>query len=638
MTDKNFDPDMFGVLDSKFQPYIPNIDLISRPRLLGLLNDAMDRKFVLLRSPAGYGKSALLGQWYATLDKQQLYSSWLTLDASEKDEKQFLAYFVLALDWAGAPVDNLVTGARNGFEGRPISQVVGNIVLTMNKLDRKCVLVLEDYHVAECSSVNEIVMRLLREVTSNLCLIIDSRVLPELDVLSLIVSGDAIEIPASQLKLTEQETIELLEDCVDLKDAKKIHDQTEGWLVAVQLAKLQRKTRPDEKIDQLSKGHFVPSYLTKQVLSGLAEKEQAFLLNVSCLKRFNAEITSYISGEDDSFAIINQLKILSPLIVSLDLDGGWYRLHHLIAGYLQDLLFLNDPNRSRHVLLKASQWHSRNGNVVEAVSYAASAQAYDQCHQIIKDAGGWRVILNDGIGMLRAALREIPDDEITKNASSLMARAYLYCKDGEFFEARAALERAWHLETTKDKVLEIDRLVLESIISLYEDRRVETSEYKKLKQTYFDSGQLHALERSTMVVMYVVKAFAEGDLDLAESDLQTAFELMRESGSVLGLNYCYIHAAQIALYRGDMDLVHATVKRALEMAEENYGSDSGLKNLAVLLDYSVMAWLGIIKEDMLADFEQSLSQAMEFEGWTDIYMVCLDAFVMAAIRLSLIHI
>ena len=98
MTDENFDSDMFWVIDSKFQPYIPNIDLISRPRLLRLLDGAMDRKFVLLRAPAGYGKSALLGQWYATLDKQKLYFSWLTLDVSEKDEKQFLAYFVLALD------------------------------------------------------------------------------------------------------------------------------------------------------------------------------------------------------------------------------------------------------------------------------------------------------------------------------------------------------------------------------------------------------------------------------------------------------------------------------------------------------------------------------------------------------------
>ena len=626
------DSDLHWYLESKFQPHNPNIDLLARPRLLSLLDDALEKKLLLLRAPAGYGKSALLGQWFSTFDANEVYAAWLTLDAQEKDEKHFLTSMVLALDYAGVAVGNLLTGARNGFEGWLSSHVIRDLIVTFNTLDRKCVLVFEDYHISECPQINEIVMRMLREVTSNLCLVIDSRVLPELDALSLIVSGNAIEIPASQLKLTQSETVELLEGSINEKDAKRVFFQTEGWMMAVQLAKLQRKTRPQENIDQLSQGNFIPSYLTKQVLSGLAEKEQEFLLIVSFLKRFNVSIAAYISGNKDSLSIISELKSLSPLIVQLDLEGGWYRLHHLFASYLRELLALKDPSKPHDVLLKASHWHSQRGDLVQAVAYAAQAEAYDECHDIISRAGGWRIILTDGIGILRAALREIPSEEISKSPSSLIARAYLHSKDGEIPEARASLERAWHLQSVSNPDIEVNRLVVESMINLYEDRECPTKDFLDLKETYLDSGKLSALERATVIVGDVIYAIARSEFKQADSELQVALELMRESDSVLGLNYCYLHAAQIALYLGDMDLARATNKRALQMAEENFGSDSGLKNLAQLFDYSMMAWTGLIKEEMLHSFEEVLARAMEFDGWTEIYMLGLDAFVMAAVR------
>ena len=625
---------MSWLIESKLHPNTPNNELISRPRLLSLLDNALEKQLVLLRAPAGYGKSTLIGQWYATLDKETVLASWLTLDNSDSDVKQFLSYFILALHSAEIDVGDLITGARNGFEGWILSQVIQNTVTCVNAMDKKCVVVLEDYHNAESKEVNEIVMRLLREVSTQLCLVIDSRTLPELDALSLLVSGAAIEIPASQLKLTEDETVQIFGDSISANDAQNIFTQTEGWMMAVQLAKLERKTRPESAEKSVSQGHFIPLYLTQQVLSGLGDKEREVLLAVSVLRRFNSSLTAHITGQKESPRLIENLRVLSPLIVSLDTEGEWFRLHHLFASYLRELLAEKsaEPNEIR---LRASNWCEQQGDIAGAVRYAAEAKNFEECHRIIFEAGGWRIILVSGIGVLRAALRHFPLEQLENKASTLLAKAYLHCKDGEIPEARALLERAWYIEEEKSKDIEIDRLVVESMINIYEDRDAATPEFKRLKKRYMETSKLQPLEHATVAAGVTIEKIGEMRFEEASHALKVSTASMRECNSVLGLNYCYIHAAHIALLKGDVELAQASVSRALTMADENFGSDSGLKNIAELMRYSVKAWTGALPETELSSFERVLVQAMEYDGWPEVYLLGLDAFILSASRFHL---
>ena len=626
---------MLWINESKFQPHIPNTDLISRPRLTKLLNEGLEKKIVLLRAPAGYGKSALLGQWFSELDPKEYSLAWLTLDGSNASINEFLAYVVMTLEQAGVNVDDLVVGARNGFEDWIKSKVMMNIIHKLNSLDQQCVLVLEDYHTVDSPEINELILRLVREVHSKFCIVIDCRSLPDFDALSLMISGDAIEIPASSLKLTKEETVEVLEGTLSTTEALQIFEQTEGWMMAVQLAKLQRRTRPEESLERLSRGQFIPSYLTEQVLSGLEPQEQNFLLMVSYLKRFDAELTSFITGQSNGRAMISQLKALSPLIVALDSKGESYRLHHLFASYLRDLLKLQDPDKPKDIMMKASQWFDQQNNLVEAVVYAAQAKNYIECHRLIGGAGGWRIILSHGIGVLRASLREIPDSELSYEPRTMIAQAYLHCKDGQIPEARAVLERAWALLPEHSPQAELDRLVVEAMINLYEDRTTWGDVFSELRKTCKEENSLGPLEAATVIAADVLYCISQADIVTAESYLEKSMELMRASGSVLGLNYCFLHSAHIAFYKGDMELTKAMIGRAFDMAEENFGSDSGLKNLAQLLDYSFLSWSGQLDENQVASFEMVLTQAVDVEGWTEIYLLGFDAFMQVCQRFQM---
>jgi hypothetical protein len=73
--------------------------LVTRPRLLDMLNEGLNRKLTLISAPAGFGKTTLLSEWLATsrASARLGLAAWLSLDEGDNDPARFLAYLVAAL-------------------------------------------------------------------------------------------------------------------------------------------------------------------------------------------------------------------------------------------------------------------------------------------------------------------------------------------------------------------------------------------------------------------------------------------------------------------------------------------------------------------------------------------------------------
>ena len=618
--------DIPWVIESKFEPNRPRLDLIRRNRLLTQIIDGASKKLVLVVAPAGYGKSSLLGQWAAEAEERKIRYGWLTLEKDEADAKQFLAYIVLVLSRVGLQLDELVTGARDGFADAAVDIILPKLIRLLNAQDEQCVLVLEDYHSAECEAVNDIVKRLIRDTLNTFTLFIDSRRQPDIDAFSLIASGDAVEISASQLRLTKDETLQVVGDDTGASSGQEIYDQTEGWPVAVQLALVQKRAQPSEPILAGVDGGFVASYLTEQILSRLGEDTQELLLAFSFLERFNPELTNYVLDAPDAWSRIGSLSSFAALIVPLDATGGWYRLHHLFAEYLRDMQERRSLEWAKNIRRRASQWYVEKKQIVEAVRYAAYAEDYKECERIILADGGWKIILTEGIGILRNALRLLPDDVITSSPRLMVARAYLHSKYGEIHEARALLDASTKMAVGTDREQsDMDRLAVESMINLYEDRAEWTDEHKRLREHYSQDESIDTLGWGTIKCEEALIRLNQADFDGASEILRSAFSLMRQSASVLGLNYCYIHATHIAFYRGDLLTAGANNDRAGKMAEENFGSDSGLKAIASVNDYWLRIWRAECTQDDWPGFKDALFHTIDYDGWVTEYISSMEA-------------
>ncbi len=613
------------IVASKFLPSKPNVDLVNRARLAERLEAGINAKVVFLVAPAGFGKSTLLYQWYASKHRSDEVYGWLSLDEADTAPEQFLAYVTLALAAAGADLDQFEAAARNGFsESRP-KVVLSNLMRRIGALPKRCVLILDDMHLAASADTDALLEQMIREAPENFSLVLNSRVPSSIDVASFVASGDAIEIGAEQLRLTQEELRAALGADIPESLAIEIFELTEGWPVAVQLARVQKQAQPDVALKPEVSSGLIASYLTRQVLNSLEDDVREFLLAMSVLEQFNAQLADAVRGTGNSLMLLRKLEAINALLIPTGIRGGWIRLHHLIAEYLRETLLAEAPDRVIAIYQAASQWFEGEGQLIAAVRYARLAKDNALVERLILDAGGWSIILTEGINVMRTLLRLVPEAQFSGSPRLMLAKAYLLCKDGAYQEARGLVDASQALRsTTGEDLYQRDRRLVGSMLGAYEDTREWTLETARRDMP----GQLDdwtPLEAGTLLCEAVIALFSTGEFDRAEVNLELAFREMRQSGSVLGLNYCYLHAATLALYRGKFDLAKANTAHALELAENNFGSDSGLKHMAQVLEFATQTWTGAIAKSDIAAFSQALAYIESNDGWSEIYLVGLDA-------------
>ena len=81
-------------------PAIP-VRVVSRPRLLALLDDGAQQLLTLVSAPAGAGKTTLLAAW-SSEGQRPGPAAWLSLDPGDNEPARFWAHALAALCRSGA--------------------------------------------------------------------------------------------------------------------------------------------------------------------------------------------------------------------------------------------------------------------------------------------------------------------------------------------------------------------------------------------------------------------------------------------------------------------------------------------------------------------------------------------------------
>ncbi len=354
-------------------PVVPDYH-VRRPRLLRLLDEAVEGPLTLVVAPAGVGKTVLLAGWAA---EAGVATGWLSLDESDCDPSQL---------WLGviAALDRLAPGCADAAQARlrRPGGLTGVVEELLDGLDGRAgppaVLIVDDLHFAGGDEVARSLATFLLHLPSWLRIVGLSRRQPGLPRERMRARGQLREVRLAELRFSRHEAHEMLtrmapsqpEEWIDTTAA-----QADGWAAGLQLAALAARAeqaRGDAGVPAAGDEMLVDDYVWGEVLASEDRDLVDVLLDVAVVDRVSASLARALTGRQDAGLLLLEAEA-QGLFVSRLGQAGWFELHALVRRALLAELERAAPQRLAERHARAARWFQDTGETPKALDHWLAA-------------------------------------------------------------------------------------------------------------------------------------------------------------------------------------------------------------------------------------------------------------------------
>lgn len=594
------------ILNTKI--YIPpsRTYAVSRPRLSEQLTKGLHGKLTLISAPAGYGKTTLLSEWVATCEEP---AAWLSLDEEHCDPARFLVYFVAALRTLALPkiegAQQLGEGALGALESSrspDLTPVLTSLINELTTISSNFILILDDYHLIESQAVDQVLSFVLQHLPPPMHLVIATREDPSLPLARLRARGQLTEIRAHDLRFTQSEAAEFLNQAMGLslsaEDITALDNRTEGWIAGLQLAALalqgiSLRSGQDKVgfISRFSGSHqFVLDYLVEEVLQQQPESIQYFLLCTSILERLCGSLCDALLPQSSQTGqeILEYLEHTNLLVVPLDEQRKWFRYHHLFTDTLRVRLMKVYPDDIVDLHRRASAWWEQHELYRDAIRHALAAEDFARAADLIELA---RPTLEKG-SRDKTTLRwvqALPDELVRMRPTLNLGYAWALLDAGELEAAKDRLEdvEQWFASRDDPDLIESDRaesntaMVGEAqlrslsaslaIAWVYHAKATgDTAATVKYAEQALDHLTEDDHDRLAQITGLLTLAhWANGDLEAAQHTMLNAVALAQKAGHVLDTIDGVFVMADIKVVLGHLREAADIYEDALQLVAEH---------------------------------------------------------------------
>ena len=235
----------------------------------------MSARLVLVVAPAGWGKTSLLCDWCAATGTEGT-TGWLSVDQDDNDPVRFWAHLVAAVDTVSPGIGTAALEVLTAPGVKTVDAVLNPVINDFGRMPARVTLVVDDYHLITNQAIQEGVEFLVEHLPPTLCLVLATRSDPALPLARLRARGQMAEIRADELRFSEAETEELLNETLGLalppEEVHALQQRTEGWAAGLYLAGLSLRGRKDTAgIIRAFSGNDrqIVDYFAAEVLAGL---------------------------------------------------------------------------------------------------------------------------------------------------------------------------------------------------------------------------------------------------------------------------------------------------------------------------------------------------------------------------------
>jgi LuxR family transcriptional regulator, maltose regulon positive regulatory protein len=415
--------------------------LCERRELLSSLDETLQTRVTLIIAHAGYGKTTLISQWCERLDQQQIPVAYYAASQAERDPSAFLAMVAAAMVETGIDL-----GEHPPFlDGRIREDIaVEDILLGLELAGQTLILIIDDFERVNEPAIAAIVASLIELAPASIHFVIASRVFPAFPVSALQLEGKLRLIDSYQLRLRHEELAWMLELDADSAEVQEVAVRTQGWPVTAELYRLWRKRYRTRDARQTFGSHVeeVHNYLAEQLFSSLPTEQFELLIDIADRDEASAELVNAMRERNDSARLLHIIArdISSLMWTGQESNTTVYRLHPLLLEHLRQTLS-QDVSRRTRLTINASRWFLEQHRFPEAIRAALDSRDADTIEHVIRALRPIHIVVADGAPMLRAILRELPENLCAQHPRLQIMAAIVHFKAGFFVDGRAMLER-----------------------------------------------------------------------------------------------------------------------------------------------------------------------------------------------------
>lgn len=600
------------LLQTKF--FIPpnRKDHIARQELVSLLDACIDHKLSLVIAPAGYGKSCLMAQWAQQYSQQNpIACGWLALDEDDNDPRNFWRYVIGALQRLEKGLGTEALEQLNLEADSSLKAAISSLLNDLANLqhDAPLILVLDDFHHVQDPAVVNSLDFFLDYLPASLRVVLMTRKLPELALSKFRACGDLLELPAERVSFTQEETSRFIQENHGLELSENslstLQQRTEGWPVGLHLAALSLKNKSaggeqEAFIDNYSgEDRHIADYLINEVFDQQVEEVQSFLLAVSLLPRFNAELCDYLLEGSDSNRMLQIIEASNLFLIPLDDQRQWYRFHDLFRESLKVRLDQSFPDLVPVYQIRAAQWFEDNNCQQEALDQIVQLGDWNRAVLLIESIG-FDLIKARQYVTLKNWLLKLPELMVEKRPKLLLFNLRVW-----------TLSTVLHLNPTENYVTLCQEL-LSDAKELISANDLETCASR------FGVDSLHQISELQAELDLVRSYWARlrGDVTTSAQLSEAVLEQAREMNLPLK-SPSYMSIGMSQYLRGDIKSGSEAVATALHYALEE-------KNFDLIESASVrLAWV----HQWQGDFKSAYQVYLESRSFLDSHQRLTQSFI-----------
>lgn len=357
----------------KAEAPLPSPFMVDRDEIGDRVFSASGVRLILVRGPAGFGKTTVLLQLKRRLMREAVPCAWLNIDSADSDLPRFLQYVEAVLDPLLGDQDPIASGG----EPRDLSVQLLERIASHGK---RFALFLDECEHIRSHSVTAFVTQLIDSLPAGAVLVVGTRGIPSIGIARLRARGQLLEIDPAQLRFTETEAAEFLSRRRGLslseEQIRYLHTTTEGWVAALWLASIALESRADA--DQVIAGvtgsnAAIADYLAEEVLARQDESVREFLLKTSLLDQLSVPLCNAVCGRSDSVDLLQRIERANLFLVPLDEQRSSYRYHGIFTEFLRARLRIRKPEWEAEVCRAAAHWFMSQNRMIPAVDYLLRA-------------------------------------------------------------------------------------------------------------------------------------------------------------------------------------------------------------------------------------------------------------------------